>query len=311
MPQMHDHAHPHCHAHGRPGADSRRLLTFALLLTLGYAAVEALGGWISGSLALLSDAGHMLTDSSALGLAALAAWMARRPPSARHSYGFGRFETLAALFNALLMVALVVAISAAAVSRLLDPPPVQGGIVTGVALIGLFVNMAAAWLLMGGRGNVNVRAALLHVFGDLLGSVAALISGVVIVVTGWNPIDPILALFVVALILFSSLRLLREVISTLLEGVPIHLDLTEVGHAMAGAEGVLSVHDLHIWSLSAETTALSAHVVLRRIDGWEPVLAGLRKLLSERFGIDHVTLQPEPLETLIPIAALTAARQQG
>lgn len=306
MPPMHDHAH----SHGRHGADSRQLLTLALLLTLGYAGVEAVGGWLSGSLALLSDAGHMLTDSTALGLAALAAWMARRPPSARHSYGFGRFETLAALFNALLMVALVVTISTAAVSRLLDPPPVQGGIVTGVALIGLFVNLAAAWLLMGGRRNVNVRAALLHVVGDLLGSVAALISGVVILVTGWHPIDPILALFVVALILFSSLRLLREVINTLLEGVPGHLELAEVGHAMAAVDGVLSIHDLHIWSLSAETTALSAHVVLRRIDGWESVLGGLRTMLSERFGIEHVTLQPEPLETRIPVAAVTSGRRQ-
>lgn len=311
---MHDHAHPHGHAHGhahgRQGADSRRLLTLALLLTLGYALVEAVGGWISGSLALLSDAGHMLADSSALGLAAMAAWVARRPPSARHSYGFGRFETLAALFNALLMVVLVVAISTAAVSRLLDPPPVQGGIVTGIALIGLFVNIAAAWLLMGGRANVNVRAALLHVFGDLLGSVAALISGVVIMATAWNPIDPILALFVVVLILFSSLRLLREVVSTLLEGVPGHLDLDDVGNAMATVDGVISVHDLHIWSLSAETTALSAHVVLPRIDGWEGVLVRLRGMLAERFGIDHVTLQPEPLETLVPVATLVASPRQ-
>ena len=209
--------------------------------------------------------------------------------------------TLAALFNALLMVALVSAVSAAAVKRLLEPPPVQGEIVTWVALVGLLVNILVARLLMGGRDNINIRAALLHVMGDLLGSVAALVSGVVILYTGWTSIDPILSLFIVLLILISSLRLLREVVHTLLEGVPLHLELEEVGRAMAGTEGVVSVHDLHIWSLSAETTALSAHVVVRRIDDWQAALWGLRELLSERFGITHVTLQPEPLETVVEL----------
>ena len=294
---MHDHTHAQEHHH----SDSPRVLTLAVVLTLGYALVEVVAGWLSGSLALLSDAGHMVTDSTALGLAALAAWMAQRPPSARHSYGLGRLETLAALFNALLMVALVTAVSAAAVKRLLHPPPVQGEIVTWVALVGLLVNILVARLLMGGRDNINVRAALLHVLGDLLGSVAALVSGVVILYTGWTSIDPILSLFIVLLILVSSLRLLREVVHTLLEGVPLHLELEEVGRTMAGAEGVMSVHDLHIWSLSAETTALSAHVVVRRIDDWQAVLWRLRRLLSERFGIEHVTLQPEPLETVVEL----------
>jgi cobalt-zinc-cadmium efflux system protein len=277
------------------------VLTLAVGITLGFALVEVVAGWLSGSLALLSDAGHMVTDSTALALAALAAWMARRPPSARHTYGLGRLETLAALFNALLMVALVSAVSAAAVKRLHAPPPVQGEIVIWVALAGLLVNLLVARLLMGGRDNINVRAALLHVMGDLLGSIAALVSGVVIRYTGWTAIDAILSLFIVLLILLSSLRLLREVVHTLLEGVPLHLELEQVGRAMAGTEGVLSVHDLHIWSLSAETTALSAHVVVQRIDEWQAVLWRLRKLLSEHFGIEHVTLQPEPLETLVEL----------
>ncbi len=172
---------PH-HHHHHHHTDTRRILTLAVGLTLLYAIVEALGGWLSGSLALLSDAGHMLTDSLALGLAAVAAWMAKRPASSRLSYGLGRLETLAALFNALLMMVLVVAVSAAAIARLLDPPPVQGAMVTWIALIGLIVNLVVARLLLGGRGNVNVRAALLHVMGDLLGSVAALISGLVILI---------------------------------------------------------------------------------------------------------------------------------
>jgi cobalt-zinc-cadmium efflux system protein len=296
--------HESAHAHDHHKADSRRVLSLALALTLGFAIVEATAGWLSGSLALLSDAGHMLTDSTSLGLAALAAWMARRPPSRRHSYGLGRTETLAALVNALLMVALVSAVGALAVERLLQPEPVHGGIVTWVALTGLLVNVGVAWLLMGSRGNLNVRAALLHVMGDLLGSIVALVSGVVILYTDWTPIDPILSLFIALLILVSSLRLLGEVVHTLLEGVPLNLDLAEVGRAMAGTEGVLSVHDLHIWSLSAESTVLSAHIVLRRIEQWDGVLGRLQDLLSSRFGIEHVTLQPEAVEALVQIKPL-------
>jgi cobalt-zinc-cadmium efflux system protein len=158
-----------------------------------------------------------------------------------------------------------------------------------------------AWLLMGGRRNVNVRAALLHVLGDLLGSVAALLSGLVILYTGWTRIDPILSLFIAVLILIASLRLLRDTLHTLLEGVPPHLHLERVGRAMADVDGAISVHDLHIWSLSGEQTALSAHVVLRRIDEWEPLLARMRGMLAQEFGIEHVTLQPEPQETIVRI----------
>lgn len=298
---MHHHHHDHGHAHHPKGPSSGRVLTWALVLTLGFAAVEAIGGWLAGSLALLGDAGHMVTDSAALGLAAFAAWVAQRPPSARHTYGLGRVETLAALVNALLMIALVAGISAAAVRRLLDPQPVEGGVVVWIALIGLGVNLLAAWLLMRGGGNLNVRAALLHVMGDLLGSVAALVSGVVISLTGWTRIDPILAIVIVLLILVSSVRVLREVLHALLEGVPMHLDLEQVGQAMAETERVVEVHDLHIWSLSGESAALSAHVVVQRIDDWEPVFRGLRHLLAERFGIEHVTLQPEPVETILQL----------
>jgi len=296
----HEHEHEHGHHHDHHHGGSGRVLALALTLTLGFSVVEALAGWVGGSLALLSDAGHMVTDSASLGLAALAAWLAQRPPSERHSYGLGRAETLAALFNALLMIAVVVAISAAAVGRFMHPTPVRGDLVTVVALIGLGINLGVAWLLMGGRDNLNVRGALLHVLGDLLGSVAALVSGVVILHTGWTPVDPILSLVIAVLILGSSLRLLREALHALLDGVPQGLDLAAVGRAMAGVKGVRSVHDLHIWSLSAEQRALSAHVVLRRMDDWEAVLGRLRGLLASRYGIDHVTLQPESQETLVP-----------
>jgi cobalt-zinc-cadmium efflux system protein len=292
-----DHSH-HAHHHG---SASRRALLLALGLTLGYSGVEALAGWWSGSLALLGDAAHMLTDSLALGLAAGAALMATRPPSLRHSYGYGRLETLAALVNALIMIALVAAICAEAVDRILSPRPVVGEAVAGVAIAGLVVNLIAAWLLSSGKENLNVRAALLHVMGDLLGSVAALVSGIVIVWTGWTTVDPILSLIIAVLILFSSLGILREALHALMEGVPTHLDLDEIGHALAQIEGIRGVHDLHIWSLSAERTALSAHLLIGEIGTWPDVLRLANQLLQERFAIVHSTLQPEPVEQLVPL----------
>ena len=282
-------AHDHHHA-GR----SHRSLLLALLLTLGFAAVEAVGGWLSGSLALLGDAGHMLSDGSALGLAAFAGWLATRPGTRRHSYGLGRAELLAALFNALLMVAIVTALSVAAVGRLLEPRPVTGETVIVVALAGLLVNLLVAWLLLQEHQNINVRGALLHVLGDLLGSVAALIAGVTITYPGWTPIDPILSLVIALLILLSAWRLLRETLHLLLDGVPTRIELQQVGAALAALEGVEAVHDLHIWQLSGERAALSAHLEIGDLQQWPWQLEAARQMLAERFAIDHVTLQPEP-----------------
>jgi cobalt-zinc-cadmium efflux system protein len=304
---VHDHGHHHHHGeHGHHGTDSGRLLTLAVSLTLGFALVEAIGGLVAGSLALLSDAGHMVTDSLALAMAAIAAWIARRPPSRRHSYGLGRIETLAAFVNALVMIGIVVAVTSFAVGRVLTPQPVAGGVVTWVALIGLLVNLAVAWLLMGGRRNVNVKAALLHVLGDLLGSVAALISGVVILHTGWTPIDPLLSLCIAALILVSAVRVLREALHALLDGVPPDIDLARVGDELAALDEVVSVHDLHIWLIAADRSALSAHVVIRRMDDWPAVLTRIRAHVGTHHGIDHVTLQPEPLETVLRFTPRTA-----
>lgn len=263
------------------------------MLTLGFAVVEALGGWWSGSLALLGDAGHMLTDALSLALAALAARVALRPASFRHSYGLRRVEALAALLNSLFMLAVIAALLWYAVQRLLTPREIAGATVTLVALGGLGVNVLVAWLLTRGESDLNTRAALLHVLGDLLGSVAALASGLVIQLTGWTPIDPLLTMLICALILFSTMNLLRQVIHTLLEGVPDTLSLPEIGRAMAAVPGVHSVHDLHVWSLDSRQPALSAHVVLAAAPQWAKVLAAQQQLLRERFGIDHVTLQPE------------------
>ncbi len=287
------HGHDHGHGHGHHDHSASRWLPLALALTLGFAAVEALAGWWSGSLALLGDAGHMVTDALALGLAALAAWIARRPASARHSFGLPRVESLAALVNALFMLVVVAALLWQAVLRLGEPRAIAGETVTIVALVGLVLNLVVAWLLTRGEGDLNTRGALLHVLGDLLGSVAALASGLVIQFTGWTPIDPLLTMLICGLILASTLSLLRNVVHTLLEGVPDGLSLPEVGRTMAAVEGVHSVHDLHIWSLDSRHPALSAHVVFTDAGRWPAILEAQRALLRQRFGIEHVTLQPE------------------
>lgn len=273
--------------------NSGRTLTVAVALTLGFALVEALAGWWSGSLALASDAGHMLTDGGALALAGLAAWLAKRPQSYRHTYGFARAEIIAGLLNALFMLAVIAAIIVSAIERLRFPRPVIGEAVAAVAVIGLLVNLAVAWVLSRGERNLNTRAAMLHVLGDLLGSVAALIAGVVVTYTGWTPIDPILSMAIAGLILLSSLRLLREALHALMEGAPLHLSVEEIGRALAAHPGVQAVHDLHLWTISSDRISLSAHVVVADMGQWGELLADLGSILR-RYGVSHFTLQPEP-----------------
>jgi cobalt-zinc-cadmium efflux system protein len=302
----------HSHSHSHTATASGRRLTLALLLTLGFALVEALGGWWSGSLALLGDAGHMFSDATALAIAALAAWAARRPPSPRHSYGFARAEVLAAIVNGLLMLAVVTGLVVEAIQRLQHPTAVAGLTVMVIAAAGLAVNVLVLGLLSRGAHDINTRGALLHVFGDLLGSVAALLAGAVIHFTGWTPIDPLLSLAIAALILVSTFRLLREALHVLMEGVPRHLDLEAVGRELAAVPGVVSVHDLHIWTAVAGAPALSAHVVVRDLGGWMQTLQDLRRLLRERYGIRHATLQPETPETptaVIPLQSLRTPRR--
>ncbi|HCA26845.1 MAG TPA: cation transporter [Betaproteobacteria bacterium] len=299
-PQQHAHVHAHAHAHSH--AHGGRALRYAVVFTLAFAVVEVVGGVWSGSLALVSDAGHMLSDSLALALAAFAAWIAHRPPSRRHTYGFARAEVIAAFFNSLLMLLLIVGIVVEAIQRLLHPASVAGAAVMVIAFLGLLVNIVVAIILGSGGGGINVRSALLHVMGDLLGSLAALTAGAVIYYTGWMPIDPILSLVVAGLILFSTIRLLREALHVLMEGVPVHLSLEDVGLNMAKIQGVTSVHDLHIWTLAGGMVALSAHVVLGEMAEWPKILAATRRMLHDAFGIDHVTLQPETTPVLTEAA---------
>jgi cobalt-zinc-cadmium efflux system protein len=249
----------------------------------------------------------MVTDAAAFIVALIAAAVARRPPSHRASYGYARAEVLAAFVNALAMLGLVVWIAAEAVQRLLAPRAVAGPVVMGVAAGGLAVNLVVAWLLARSASGINARGALLHVFGDLLGSVAALAAGAVIYATGWMPIDPILSLAVALLILRSTLALLRQSTGVLMEGVPAHLSYEAIGRALAGIPDVTGVHDLHVWHMSAERVALSAHVTLADGAAWPRVLATAQRLLERDFGIGHVTLQPSwpappPGARVIPLA---------
>jgi cobalt-zinc-cadmium efflux system protein len=284
------HGPHHGHSHGKPGAT----LKAAALLTIAFAVVEACGGWWTGSLALLSDAGHMLTDGAALGLAALAAWIARRPPSQRHSYGLGRVEIFAAAVNAAGMLVIVALLAFEAVGRLKAPTEVNGEAAAVIAFFGLVLNIVVLRWLSPHTHDLNARAAKLHVMGDLLGSLAALASAAVVALSGWTRADPIASLVICGLIALSSVRLLREGVHALMEGVPHGLSVEAVGKEIAAVDGVVSVHDLHVWTLSGSRAALSAHVVVSSMTQWERTLRELQARLDERFGIDHVTLQPEP-----------------
>jgi len=296
------HTHTHSHNHGTS-------LLWPLVLTLGFAFVEAIGGWLTGSLALLGDAGHMFSDCAALALAWFAGWISQRPPTQKLTYGLLRAEVIVALVNSIAMLLVVAGIVSEAVHRFYTPTPVQGIEVMWIALVGLVINVLVARHLhhhshgehgheehSHGNGNMNSRAAFLHVLGDLLGSVAALAAGAVIYFTGWYPIDAILSLFISALILVSTIRLLREVMHVLMEGVPLHLEVEQVEQAMLETPKVVDVHDVHIWALSSEVIALSAHVVLRDMADWPEVLTSLHHTLQHQFKIEHATIQPE-LET--------------
>ncbi|MGQ0523001.1 MAG: cation diffusion facilitator family transporter [Betaproteobacteria bacterium] len=289
----------HHHRAGRKPA-----FAFALAITMLYAIVELAGGLWSQSLALISDAGHMFSDGLALGVAAVAAWFARRPAGERHSYGWARAEVIGAMLNGLLMLPVVVLLVVEAVQRLMDPRSVMAAGVIVIAFIGLLINVAVACALSRSAHNLNARAALVHVLSDLVSSLAALVAGAVIYVTGWLLIDPILSLVIAGLILMTTLRLLRDTLHVLMEGVPAAVGFSEIGNALAAIPGVMSVHDLHVWGITPESVTLSAHMEIEKLEDWPRILALSRRLLHERFAIDHVTLQPEAVSTGIPREAI-------
>ena len=255
----------------------------ALVVTLGYALVEFFAGAAFHSLALMSDAGHMLSDALALGLAAFASWAGSRPAGSRHSYGFARAEVVAAFVNGLVMLLIVVVIAVESIGRLLDPQPVAGLGVMVVAFLGLLVNLLVAFLIGRAERNLNTRAALIHVVGDLIGSVAAITAGAVIYYTGWQPIDALLSLVIAILILASTVRLLLDALHVLMEGVPTGLRMEEIAGVIGAFSGVRAVHDLHVWNISSGQIALSAHVELDNLDNWAALLESARQTLQTRF----------------------------
>lgn len=292
----HDHGHGHAHLHVRSEGNERRLIAM-LVLVVGYIFVEVIGGLVSGSLALLADAGHMTSDAAALAITLFALRMARRPPTATRTYGFHRAEVLAAVANGGALVAIAVGILWEAGSRLLEPAVVAGPLMMGVAAGGLLVNLVGLAVLHGGRDqDMNLRGAWLHVLSDALGSLGALVAGGLVWAYGWSWADPVASAAIALLVLRASWSLLQEAVHVLMEGAPPHIDVDAVRAAMTGTPGVREVHDLHVWTITSGMVSMSGHVVLDgTVDGHD-LLPVLVASLRERFGIAHTTIQIEPVE---------------
>ncbi len=291
---MHTHSHENLH---HPGERvDRRPLAIALGITTTFLIVEVIGGILTQSLALLADAGHMLTDVGALALSLFAMWLAQRPATPRRSFGFYRAEVLAALLNAASLIVISLSIFWEAFHRLSAPPEVRSAPMLLVAVAGLAANAASAWVLMRGGGhqhNLNTRGAFLHVVSDMLGSVGAIVAALVMLATGWFIVDPILSAVIGLLVLRGAWRLLSESTNILLEATPTEIEPTEVRTAVCAIEGVHDIHDMHIRTVTSGLIAMSAHVEVSGTNDWHEVLEQTTTLLRDRFGIAHVTLQPE------------------
>jgi cobalt-zinc-cadmium efflux system protein len=290
----HAHAHPHDHGHGHAhGLTSTRGLTIALMLTLAIFVAQVVGGVVGGSLALLADAGHLLTDASSLVLALVAARLALRPPTARHTFGFQRAEILAALANGVALLLIAIVTVWAAIGRLSDPPAVDGGITLVIATLGLVFNLAAGGVLLRTDGGLNVRAALSHVVADALSSLGVVVSALIILATGWDAADPIASIGIAAVILFGGVRVVREAVDVLMEAAPPDVDVGRLGRAIAAVDGVVEVHDLHVWTVTSGFPAVAAHITVGgEVEPWL-VRARTAAMLRNHFGVEHSTLQVE------------------
>lgn len=291
----HDHKGGHGHSHAPTvtmGNERRVLLAFAI--TTVFMVVEAVGGYLSGSLALIADAGHMLTDAGALGLSWIAFRMARRPPDDARSYGYARAETLAAFVNGLAMIGLSLWIVVEAVNRLRSPETVIGSTMMVVAIAGLIANIVSFRLLNGGGKSLNMRGASLHVLGDMLGSIAAIAAAGAIMLTGWTPIDPILSVLVALLVLRSAWTLTKDSVHILMEGAPSDFDAASIASDLATeVPGVTGIHHIHSWSLTSEKTIVTLHATISPEFSAPEVLHGIQNRLRSQFGIEHATVQIE------------------
>lgn len=288
---------------------SRLLLVFGL--TAGFMVVEAIGGYLSGSLALLADAGHMLTDVGALGLTLFTAWIARRPASLNKTYGYLRWEIIAALVNGATLFGLAAWVVVEAIGRIGSPQPIQGGLFFGVALTGLVVNLISVWVLHGShQDHLNTRGAYLHILSDLFGSVGAVIAAVIVIQTGWTLADPIISVALSLLILVGAWRLVRESTDVLLEAVPAHISMNDVNSRMLAVPGVTAVHDLHVWTVASGMVAMSGHAQVPDLAAHPDVLAGIRRALAD-LGISHVTIQLESRGECIEDPPATTTHTHG
>jgi len=286
-------AEAHCTYRAPLNVETRRRLTLALAITAVVMVVEFVGGWLSGSLALLADAAHMLADVAALGLALVAAWIAQRPATPERSFGFMRLEILAALVNGAVLFAIAIGIGVEAWQRLRVPQLVNGALLLAVAAVGFVANLAATVVLhRGHEHSLNQRGAYLHVLGDLLGSVGALIAGVIVLASGWVMADPIISVLIGGLVLVSAWRLVKESSDVLLEAAPRHIALSDVHERIASVPGVESVHDLHLWTVTSGVVAMSGHLVVKNPSDNQPVLEAVQDRMRA-MGIAHVTVQVE------------------
>jgi cobalt-zinc-cadmium efflux system protein len=288
------HGHAHAHSHGLTADAVTFRMMIAMILNLSFVAIESTFGFLSNSVALIADAGHNFSDVLGLLCACAAVYLGRKPPGGKFTYGLGRSSVLAALVNAVLLLLACGAIAWEAVGRITSPPSVAGATVVGVAAVGIVLNGVSAWLLHGGsHDDLNRRSAYLHMLGDAAVSAGVLVSGALILLTGWSWLDPAVSLLIVAVILASTWRLLRDSVHLSLDGVPASVNSGDVMSYLSRQRGVTDVHDLHIWALSTTSVALTAHLVVPDRDADEALLGALTPTLKQRFRIDHATLQIE------------------
>jgi len=299
----HDHSHDgHSHSHGAHGhhhfdpSGNKKGLMIALIITVGIMFLEFFGGLITNSLALLSDSGHMLNDASSLALSLVAVWFATKPASPNKTYGFYRFEILAALLNGVTLFVVAGFIIVEAYGRFFEPPAVASGSMMLIACIGLLANVVSAWFLMRKgdvKNNINLRSAYLHVLGDALGSVGAILAGLIMMLFGWYVADPIISVLVALLILRGAFGIIKHTVHVLMEGTPITINPSEVKGVLESIEGVNNVHDLHIWTITSGLDSLSCHLLIEDKEDHQRILQQAIHLIAEQFKIQHTTIQVE------------------
>lgn len=300
MEHNHNHDHDHSHSgHNHRHNANKKALTISFFLIAGFMFVEFIGGYLTNSLALISDAGHMLSDAVALGLSLSALIFGARAATPSKTYGYKRFEILAALLNGIVLVLLAIFIFKEAIERLSAPPHVIGGGMVTISIIGLLINIVVAWILHSKGSteeNLNVRSAFLHVIGDLLGSVGAIVAAILIILFGWYIADPIASMIVSVLVLYSGWNVLKESVNILMEAKPANIDFEEVTRLLKSIDGVEDIHDLHIWMITSDFTVMTVHLHVRAKSDRDQILEQAKRSILEEYGIKHVTIQIEGRE---------------